>query len=230
MNDQIDQEKTRSASMSVTSIAIGPKAQAAPYRRLTIGTNRGDVSCRYYPSENATVGVVLAGGMGGAWNSPGGGRLFPDISAELSDRGIASVRIEYRHPTNLVESILDVLAGTIFLTLTGVHSQGLVGHSLGAAAVAQAATFSNTVKTVVLLSTQSFGAAEAALTLGGRASMLLMHGTEDDVLPSTCSEFVYALAKEPKEIILLPGGDHMLMSVEEEARERTVAWLSRELV
>lgn len=215
--------------MSVQSIAIGPQAATGPYRKLTIGTNRGDVSCRYYPVDQSMRAVVLLGGTSAEWDAPVHGALYPDVCVGLNRLGITALRVENRQRTDLLESVLDVLAGTIFLEITGVAALGLVGHGLGAAAVAQAATFAPMVKTLVLLAPQSFGAAEAAFALEGKTSILLMHGTRDEVLPVMCSEYIYALALERKELVLLYGAGHTLDEAEIEVRARTLAWLTQEL-
>ena len=41
-------------------------------------------------------------------------------------------------------------------------------------------------------------------------SILLIHGTDDDVLPPICSSYVYNKASNPKHIILFEGAKHGL--------------------
>jgi homoserine acetyltransferase len=61
----------------------------------------------------------------------------------------------YRYPTDLDESITDVIASIKFLEHAGIRSVGLVGHSFGGAAVIKAAIdVPNIVKTVITLSTE----------------------------------------------------------------------------
>jgi poly(3-hydroxyalkanoate) synthetase len=64
--------------------------------------------------------------------------------------------------TDLCESVLDVIEGIHFLEQQGIESIGFLGHSFGGAVVIQATTAavssSDTVRTVVTLTTQSYGA------------------------------------------------------------------------
>ena len=80
----------------------------------------------------------------------------------------------------------DVLAGAKFLHSEGKVALGLVGHSFGGAVVIQAGTVLDWVKTVVTLATQSFGA-EAVADLAAHASILLIHGADDQTLSPTNS-------------------------------------------
>ena len=102
-----------------------------------------------------------------------------------------------------------MLAGISFLEVEGVEQVALVGHSFGGAAVIQAAALSPTVKTCVPMSTQTSGVQPAA-TLGPRCSLLLAHGTADEVLSPDCSRYVYRIAREPKKILLKEGARHGL--------------------
>jgi dienelactone hydrolase len=111
----------------------------------------------------------------------------------------------------------------------GIESVGLVGHSFGGAVIIQAATAaavsSDTVRTVVTLSTQSYGA-EAVSRLKQGSSILLMHGT---VLPPYCSSSVYNLANDPKEIIFYKGATHGLDEAAEQVHQMVHDWLVKHL-
>jgi pimeloyl-ACP methyl ester carboxylesterase len=123
----------------------------------------------------------------------------------------------------LRESALDVLAGITFLEDEGVDAVGLVGHSFGGAVVIQAAANHARVRTIVTLGTQSHGT-EPVADLGPRCSLLLVHGTLDRVLPASCSRDVYALAREPRQLRLLPAG-HALDEVADDVFELVRDWL-----
>jgi uncharacterized protein len=49
---------------------------------------------------------------------------------------------------------------------------------------------------------------EAAASLGPETALLLMHARGDEQVPYTISEQLYAVAREPKRLLLLPGGHH----------------------
>ncbi len=49
---------------------------------------------------------------------------------------------------------------------------------------------------------------EAAASLGPETALLLMHARGDEQVPYTVSEQLYEVAREPKRLLLLPGGHH----------------------
>lgn len=111
---------------------------------------------------------------------------------------ISSIRVHYRYPTHLDESIIDIIAGIEFLEHTGIQPVGFVGHSLGGSVVIEAAAaVANIIRTVVTLSTQKYGAVDTVSQLRQCCSILLIHGTDDDILLPSCSSCVYK-----KQIIL----------------------------
>ncbi len=198
------------------------------YRLLKLQTtHQENIDCRYYyVSKDATKAVIFVGGVGGGWDSPAR-ELYSKLASKLVSEGISSLRIRYRHATELDECIIDVIAGMKFLDNNRVQSVGLVGHSLGGAVVIKAAAASpNIVRTVVTLSTQSYGAAESVTKLGQkRCSILLIHGTDDDVLPPICSSYVYNKASNPKHIILFEGAKHGLDEAADEIYRSIYQWL-----
>jgi uncharacterized protein len=55
---------------------------------------------------------------------------------------------------------------------------------------------------------KSLDLAEAAAQLGPETALLLMHARGDEQVPYTVSEQLYEAAREPKRLLLLPGGHH----------------------
>ena len=201
------------------------------YRLIKLQTShRKNIDCKYYSSNNAKKAVIFVGGIGGGWDSPAK-ELYSKLATKLVSNEISCLRIRYRHPTDLDECTIDVIAGIKFLENNMIQSVGLVGHSLGGAVVIKAAAASpNIVKTVVTPSTQSYGAAESVSKLGQkRCSSLLIHGTDDDVLPSICSSYVYNKASNPKHIILFEGAKHGLEESAGEIYQTTYQWLLENL-
>ena len=203
---------------------------AAPeegYVPVTLNTSRGPVAGRYYAAAGSRCGVVWVGGIGGGWDTPAAG-LYPRLARELASAGIASVRVRFRDPTDLDEAVLDVLAGLEYLRTQGIADAGLVGHSFGGAVVIQAAAASPVARTVVTLATQSYGT-DPVRGLGPRCSILLMHGTDDEVLAPGNSERVYRLAREPKRLVLLQGASHVLDEAAEAVQRGAREWLLQQL-
>jgi pimeloyl-ACP methyl ester carboxylesterase len=124
--------------------------------------------------------------------------------------------------------VLDVLAGISFLEAEGITSVALVGHSFGGAVAINAAAISPIVRTCIPMSTQTFGA-EPAWRLGPRCSLLLAHGTADEILPPSCSEYVFRIAKEPKELLLKEGARHGLDEWADELPGILRDWITRHL-
>ena len=96
-------------------------------------------------------------------------RIYATLSDELLTDGITSLRVDYRQPRVLMESVMDTLAGVSFLKGLGYSSVALVGHSFGGAVVITAGPLSDEVTAVVALSSQTYGrqARIAAATAAG---------------------------------------------------------------
>ena len=193
------------------------------YDAFRLRTSTGETACRYYAAPGGRRGVIWVGGAGGGWDTPAEG-LYPRLCRELTAEGIASLRVRFRDPASLDRSVVDVLAGVRYLEGNAVEAIGLVGHSFGGAVVIQAAAAAPAVRTVVTLATQSYGARRAG-ELAPRCSLLLVHGTADRVLPASSSEYVHALAREPKRLVLYEGAGHGLDEVAEPLAELVCGWL-----
>ncbi len=207
-----------------------------PIRLVTSrGGGGGGVDCRYYYTAGASNAVIWVGGVGGGWDTPASGS-YPHLCQKLIINDINSLRVCFRYPTDLCESVLDVIEGIRFLERQGIESVGLVGHSFvgavviqaAAAAAAAAAASSDIVRTVVTLSTQSYGA-EGVSGLKQGSSILLIHGTDDKVLPPYCSSYLYKLANDPKEIIFYKGATHGLNEAAEQVHQMVHDWLVKHL-
>jgi len=176
-------------------------------------------------------GVVLVGGVGGGWDSPARG-LYHSLSIRLSrELGICSLRIRFRHSTDLDSSVKDVLAGIEFLTKwEKVASIGLVGHSFGGAVViSSAALVDDAVRTIVTLSTQSYGTEDISKLQEGQCTVLLIHGNKDDVLSPYCSLYVHKKAKVPKQVIIYDNAGHSLDEVADKVHQKVYEWIIRNL-
>lgn len=191
------------------------------YEPVALITDQGDIETHYYapagpfagPPKGAAAetvpGAVFVGGMGGGFDTPVRGRLYPDLCRELSAAGVACLRVRYRHSGEFEECVLDVLAAMAFLDEQDVGPVVLIGHSFGGAVVIHAGLLSPAVFSCVSLSTMPYGAEEAEY-LGPRCSILLAHGTSDEVLPAEISRRVYEIASEPKKLLLKEGARHGL--------------------
>ncbi len=197
------------------------------YQELLLDTERGEVAVRFHDVPGARAAVLMAGGVGGGFDTPAH-RLYPRLAWALRSGGIAAVHLCYRDPRNLEEAVYDVLAGVTFLEGRGVGHVGLVGHSFGGAVMIAAGVLSPRVTTVVGLASQSYGTGAVA-QLAPKA-LLLLHGTADTILPAACSLSIHQRAGEPKRLELMPGAGHGLDEAAEPVFALTHEWLLRTLV
>jgi pimeloyl-ACP methyl ester carboxylesterase len=197
------------------------------YYPIELVTPQGVVHCQYYRIEATKQAVIWVGGIGGTWDTPAQG-LYPRLCQDLMSDGIAALRLQFRNSTHLQESVLDVLAGIKYLENEGIEAIALIGHSFGGAVVIQAAAQAEAVRTVVTLATQSYGT-DSVSALASRCSLLLLHGTNDPVLSSLCSHYVYNRALEPKRLVLYPNAGHGLDEVAGEVYQTIRAWLSEQM-
>ena len=221
----IDVDATR-IEVRPTDVRRIPQAGEA-YDVVEIETDRGTTTCRYYEAEGARAGVVMVGGVGGGFDTPGR-ELYPRLAEGLQNDRIGALRVRYRHPTNLVESVVDTAIGMRYLESRGIRAIGLVGHSLGGAVVIQAAAGDPLVRVVVALSTQDAGTGPVA-RLAGRAAVLLIHGDADTVISPRSSEEVYRRTHEPKRLVIYEGAGHALDEAAESLAVEVKAWLLKHL-
>lgn len=183
----------------------------------------GSLEARLYDAPNAESGIVWVGGLGGFWDGPAGD-LYPRLCESLARQGIASLRIKVRHSTDLDESVADGLTGIEFFRDRGIRHIGLVGHSFAAAVVIRAAVYSTLPETVVALAPQSQGA-EIVGQLPAHCSLFLLHGTDDEVVHVSNSEYLAALAHPPRRLLLLAGAKHRLDEAAADVHREVGAWL-----
>ena len=190
---------------------------------MMLHTTRGDIETILHSDtdEPPTRAILWVWGARGGFDGPAGG-IFGNLAEELKGR-LTSLRVNYRNPAVLAESVMDTLAAISFLKATGHVEVVLVGHSFGGAVVITASTLSPLVKAVVALSSQTAGASGA-----GRVSprpLLLVHGGDDSRLGAQCSEQIFEWAKEPKEIVIYPGAGHGLNECKDELHDLLGKWI-----
>ena len=214
-------------SIGITGLAEWDIPSEQLGRGLMLLTNRGSIQTiiHHDPNKPTCRGVVWVSGAKGGFDGPGDG-LYRILGKELSP-GITSIRANYREPNDLTECVMDTLAAVSFLGGTGHTDILLVGHSFGGAVVIKAAPFSDLVKGVVSLSSQTYGASEVANV--SPRPLLLVHGENDTVLSPDSSRRILEWAQEPKELKLYPGAGHGLRECGRELRELVGSWIQNHL-
>ena len=189
---------------------------------LKFHTNRGEFSGIIHRAEGADRAVIWVCGARGGFGGPGPG-TYARLSEQWTERGITSLRLDYRFPNDLLECVLDLLAGVQYLRENGHGPVVVVGHSFGGAVVIAAGASSDHIKGVVSLSPQTYGAGMAG-QLAPR-KLLVAHGKADTRLPFSCALQIYEWAKEPKELALFEGAEHRLEECRDELETLLSAWI-----
>ncbi|MDQ1680269.1 MAG: hypothetical protein QOI42_1128 [Frankiaceae bacterium] len=168
--------------------------------------NDGVARAWWHDVPGASEAVVTMGGVG---NDPTGpSQIYPALAGRLRADGVATLRIEYRHPGHLGACVADVHAAVGFLVAREIRRVLLVGWSFGGAVAIAAGVTDDSVAGVATIASQTFGA-DAVSRLSPRA-LLLVHGTGDQILPPVLSERLYAAAGDPRQLVLYDGDDHAI--------------------
>lgn len=189
---------------------------------VLLETSRGSLEGLLRPCEGRDGCAIYLGGASGGVRGPAG-RLYERLSRELVPSGVTSLRLHYREPGNLVECVLDALAGCSFLKGIGAGRIVLVGASFGGAVAIRAAGLQPLVSAVAALAPQRAGT-EQVDALG--KPLLLVHGDEDAVLDRAASDDIFARAREPKRLVILSGAGHTLDSHADEVRDLVSEFVS----
>ena len=194
-----------------------------PNPEITIPSPRGPVDALWDTPEVAESNggrdaVLLVGGADGGFDGPAEA-VYPTLVEDFVAAGVACLRVDFRvrkFPNDVDEGVHDVKAGLTWLAEQGVERVVLVGHSFGGAVVIDAAARVPFVAGVLTLATQTAG----AMRVGEIAPrpILLVHGTDDIRLPPRCSEMLYEMAGEPRELVLIEGATHSLRQAREQLR------------
>ena len=213
-------------NLHVNSVDHDPSREGQGGAPLLFRTNQGDIRAAYHEAPNAHAGVVWVWGADGGLEGPAEG-IYARLADQLTAQGLTSIRVDYRHPRALMDSVGDTLVGVRYLKGKGLTRLALVGHSFGGAVVITAGVLSQEVKAVVALSSQTSGT-QAVGALSPRA-LLLVHGEADTRLPPQISRTIYLWAKEPKELVLYPGAGHGLRQCRAELDALLTRWLTEKL-
>jgi len=189
-------------------------------------TMSGLLTVLWHGPPGAEGVLVACGGAMGGLLGPADG-LYQDLGEALAREGIGTLRVGFRAPGELAMCTMDVAAAVQLAERNGAVRTVTMGHSFGGAvAVRVGAAMPEIVTGVVGLATQSAGC-EVAGGLAGRP-LLLVHGDADELLPPDCSLVVRELAGGG-EVVLVPGGGHLLREAGDLLRERLPEWVRERL-
>lgn len=222
--EHMTEPQDQDLELSIVNVVGGPGEVEGTFQ-IQIETSRGSIRCIFHPVEGGTGAVIFAGGAMGGLDGPAD-KLFARLPASLADEQVSCLRIDYRHPNEFEECVLDVLAGCSFLKGIGATDVILTGHSFGGAVVIKAGELSPLVRAVASLSPQLYGTRQVE-NLG--KPLLLVHGAADSVLDSEASEDVYRRAEEPKQIVLFADTGHSLFPSKKQLETLLLEWIPARL-
>jgi pimeloyl-ACP methyl ester carboxylesterase len=198
--------------------------------RLELPSARGSIPVLLDAVEGASAAVAMVGGADGGFDGPAEA-LYPTLVEDLTGRGVSSLRLDFRihkFPNDVAEGVYDLLHGIAALEERGARRIGLVGHSFGGAVVIEAGIRAQGVAAVATLATQTAGAQRTPML--APTPLLLIHGRDDIRLSPECSQLLYDMAGEPRQLELLEGATHSLRQRREEVRALLLHWFDDHLL
>src|SRR5262245_21538742 len=182
----------RSPLELLDALAVQEVDVAPALRHIEVYTMRGLLTLLWHGPRAATDILVTCGGGMGSLLGPADG-IYHDLGNELGERGIGTVRVGYRKPNDLSRCVHDVAAAADLASRAGARRFVTLGHSFGGAVAVQAGiVLGEHCRGVVTLATQSAGCEHASDL--GETPLLLIHGTDDEILPPEASGAVQMLA------------------------------------
>ena len=210
------------APLDIQQVLTVPAHDEGLGQGLVLQTDQGDLRAMLHNAEASRKAVVWVCGALGGFGGPGPG-TYARLAEVFRDRGVTSLRLDYREPNILKECVLDLVTGIEYLRSTEHEPVVLVGHSFGGAVVIGAGVASGHVKGVVSLSPQTFGTKMVRQL--SPIPLLLVHGKADTRLPYSCAVQIYRMAKEPRELVLYERTEHRLEESREELETLLEDWI-----
>lgn len=163
------------------------------------------------PTTHHRTAAILLSGAGGGVTGPSS--IYLSLACKLAtlSTGIPTLRLDYRAPARNRYCVQDVRAAMAYLEDTyGLDRFVLVGWSFGGAPVFTVAGDDERVVGCATVASQT-AETEGIRRLAPRP-LLLLHGTADHTLSSTCSEKLYSMYGDRKHgrIHLFEGDNHVL--------------------
>ena len=201
-------------TLSIRGVRAAP-GELPGEMKVELNTTRGEITTHLRACEGKTGCVIFLGGAAGGVRGPANG-IYERIANELVDAGVTSLRVEYREPGEFEESVVDALAGASFLKGIGATEAVVVGHSFGGAVAIKAGELSDLVTGVVAMSSQRFGTQTVDEL---KKPLLLIHGSNDEILDQAASRDIFERAGQPKRLEILDGAGHGLLEAADEVRD-----------
>lgn len=188
-------------------------------------TSKGIILGFRHGPDDARKCLVLVGGAMGGLGGPAG--IYHDVGLILAQLGIATVRLHFRNPGDVVESAIDTLLVTRLQIEQGVERVALGGHSFGSAVVVQAARTleDRELAGLVFLAPQTAGT--QGLEEIGAIPALFVHGANDGVLDPDCSRELAASVDGDPDVRILDGVGHLMVEAADDVRDLITDFAAR---
>jgi hypothetical protein len=209
-----DQGESSDLTLSIRGVRTEP-GDVAGEMKVIFNTTRGEITTHLRPVEGKTGAVIFLGGAGGGVSGPAN-KVYERLGEALVPDGVTSLRVEYREPGEFEESVADALAGVSFLKGIGATEVAVVGHSFGGAVAIKAGELAELLTAVAALSSQRFGTQTVEEL---KKPLLLIHGSNDEILDQAASQDIFERAEQPKRLEILEGGGHGLLEVADDVHD-----------
>lgn len=225
-------------TLTAAELACQPDSELPRIQRQALGDGApthifrlvaGDhaVVVAYHAAPAAKAAILWLSGADGGLDGPFDG-FYERLAVRLQGHGLTSLRLEYRKPMDLDESVRDALLALRFLAEHGLCNVGVVGFSFGGAVAIEAAALRPQVRAVVLLASQGLGT-DRVDEIAPRPLLVVYPVGDEVVPPELASEDIFARAGEPKELVRLASSDHYLTDRAPEVEALVASWLEARL-
>ena len=218
-----DQPPDEDLQLSILGVRTRPEDSGEGSMVVDLNTTRGAIEMHLHPCEGKTGAAVFISGAAGGVSGPAN-NVFERLGSDLVPRGVTSLRVQWREPGEFEECVMDTLAACSFLRGIGAERVVLVGHSFGGAVAIKAAELGNVVGAVAAMSSQRHGTQNVGAL---EKPLLLVHGSNDDVLDRAASDDIFERATEPKELVILDGVGHSLAEGATEVYDLLTGFISQ---
>lgn len=201
----------------LATMAVSEVEEAPGLAHLEIYTMSGLLTVLWHGPHDAEEIVVAGGGAMGGLLGPGRG-AYAELGRRLAERGVGTLRVDYRQPNDIEACTLDLCAAIDLAWRRGARAAVTLGHSFGGAIALRAAVSLPAVKGAVTYATQSAGC-EPAEDYGDRP-LLMFHGDRDELLPPQASEMVRFLVGHG-DLRVIEGAGHLLDTVHDQLVDET---------
>ncbi|MCD1295745.1 hypothetical protein CUJ83_12120 [Methanocella sp. CWC-04] len=154
--------------------------------------------------------------------------MYKKISDELIGYGIASAFIDFRDEDDQDECVSDILASLDHIdSKYGIDRICIVGWGIGGSSGISATIKDLRVQTVITISSQAYGMENIEYL--AQRPIMMVHGVDDNKISFQNTVDIARHVQGPKQLILLPDGDHELSSYKEKMADMIKNWVLKYL-